>query len=276
MKITIVFLTLLIAHNAYSAPQKWEPNYGAAIDLLTGQDNSEARVELSFVFPFKGDYYTTIYVGTNGGLQLGNLGVDNKIDYNHWDHMEEFLSDGTPSIAGFNTNLDLTKNGAVHFNDLGDRAIFTWNEVGTHKNLDALITFQVQLNKDGSILFSYNGVLDGSSESLIDDIGEGIVIGVTAGLEPMETEPGPSDFGRNFTSSDTEVYQRWCFDKTDGCAFNGDRSKALSGPTNSEFDCDQQSIVLTPAGNGFTVGNSSNEVYLVAKAANGEVVSFCL
>ncbi len=52
-------------------PPIWEPSFGAAIGALTGQDEAEKSVTLSFSFPFDGSDYTVVFVGTNGAVQLG-------------------------------------------------------------------------------------------------------------------------------------------------------------------------------------------------------------
>ena len=124
----------LAVGNCYAEPLIWETDFGDVLNDLTGNDDSETSVNLSFNFPFDGTDYTTVYVGTNGALQLGSLGDDSEIDYDVWEYMEQFLSDSAPLIAPFETDLDLGTTGTIHFNDFGDRAVFTWNEVGTNSN----------------------------------------------------------------------------------------------------------------------------------------------
>jgi len=185
-KVLLIFIIFvgfifLFSNHSFAAPAIWEADFGPAIDDLTGMDDDEACVELSFDFPFDGINFRIIWVGTNGALQLGNMGVDAEIDYDVWSEMFEFYCDLYPIIAPFITDLDLYSTGTIHFNDFGDRAVFTWNEVGTNKNETALLTFQVQLHRDGTIVFAYNGILDDPAESLLDDLDEGIVVGITTG-----------------------------------------------------------------------------------------------
>ncbi len=246
-----------------STPPIWESNFGAEITALTGEDDDEDSVSLSFSFPFDGSTYTTIWVGTNGGLQLGSRGDDSEIDYDHWQYMDEFLSDSVPSIAGLNTDLDLSTTGTIHFNDFGDRAVFTWNEVGTDENETALITFQIQLFDSGKIILGYNGVLDGPSEDLLDDLGEGIVLGITAGNEAAGTEPGPTDLSETATSfivNSTEIYDRWCYDTADSCGYDGS-DKGWPGPINTAFDLDKKNVVFTPSSeSGYDVSNGLSDI----------------
>ncbi len=86
-----------------------------------------------------------VFVGTNGDIQFGSLSNDGAIDFDHWSFLEDFLDDGAPTVAGFNSDLVLTTSGTIHFNDFGDRAVFTWNEVGTFSDETALLTFQCSL-----------------------------------------------------------------------------------------------------------------------------------
>ena len=230
-----------------------EADFGAPIALLTGRDDTTDSVALSFDFPFDGVDYTTVFVGTNGDIQLGSLGNDRDIDYDHWYFMEEFTDDGAPSIAGFNSDLDLTTTGTIHFNDFGDRAVFTWNEVGTDRNETALLSFQISLYADGSILLGYNGILDDPGEDLIQDLNEGIVVGVAAGDIAQPIDPGPSGLNGPLFMSGTTAFARWCFEQPDSCGFFGPPSEGLAGPTNAAFDLDQQSILFMPVQGGFAV-----------------------
>jgi len=42
-----------------------------------------------------------------------------------------------------------------------------------------LVSFQVQLLDSGTIIFAYNGILDGPGEDLIYSLDEGIVVGIS-------------------------------------------------------------------------------------------------
>ena len=214
---------LLSALPAYAQPLIWEASFGPAIASLTGQDDAEDSVVLSFAFPYDNTTYTTVYVGTNGCIQLGSLGTDDDIDYDHWSYFEEFYADAAPEICPINTDWMLTSNGTVHFNDFGTRAVFTWNEVGTNANPDALATFQVQIEQSGRIVFGYNGILDGQGEDLIDDMNQGFVVGITSS---DGVDPGPTDLtGGPFQAGGT-TYERWCYDLADSCSEGGGEHSA--------------------------------------------------
>jgi len=237
---------------AGAAPPIWEPGFGPALDMLTGKDEGGFRVDLSFSFPFDGTLYTDLWVSTNGELQLGSLGNDLELDYDHWEYLEELLDDGAPSVAGFSSDLDLSTTGTIHLNDFGDRAVFTWNEVGTNANNTALLTFQITLHDDGTIVLGYNGILDDPSEDLLTDLSEGIVVGVTAGDIPQPTDPGILDLSNPPFAGGTTIHERWCYLVADSCGFFG-QPGSLPGATNDAFDLDQLNVIFTPTPGGFVV-----------------------
>lgn len=261
----ILFAAMLLSSLPVLAqPPIWESNFGPAIASLTGGDDETDSVVLSFPFPYDGVPYTTVFVGTNGCIQLGSLGTDNDIDYDHWSYFEEFYDDAAPEICPMNTDFDLETSGTIHFNDFGNRAVFTWNEIGTHENLDALASFQIQLEQSGRIVFGYNGILDGPGEDLLNDLGEGIVVGITSS---NGFDPGPTDLtGGPFTAGGT-TYGRWCYDVADSCSTlgqgGGDRVRSskvkpaggslveginLPGPINTAFNLDQTNVIFDVRG----------------------------
>ena len=251
-------LALVLAFPAgacLAQPAIYESNIGPPLAALTGCDDCTTMVTLSFPFPFNGTNYTTVFVGTNGDIQLGGLGTDGDIDYDHWEYFEEFVSDALPSIAVLNTDLDLGATGTVNFIDFGNRAVFTWNEVGTNADNLALITVQMQIYADGRIVFAYNGVLDGPTEDLILDLDQGIVVGITAGLQPALTSTPTSDLSTSFTFAGTEIYERWCYNLANSCGYGGTNG-TLSGPVNTAFDLDGRNVIFTPRpGGGFDVAS---------------------
>ncbi len=261
-RLALLATLLLAALPALADPPIWESNYGAEITSLTGEDDETDSVTLSFPFPYDAVNYTTVFVGTNGCIQLGSLGTDNNIDYDHWSYFEEFYDDAAPEICPINSDWALDSNGTVHFNDFGNRAVFTWNEVGTATNLDALSTFQVQIEASGRIVFGYNGILDGAGEDLIDDMGEGFVVGITSS---DGVDPGPTDLSGGPFQPGGTIYERWCYDVADSCGEGGTDTKqpgspkvprapgrvpsgaSLSGPINTAFDLDQTNVIFGAA-----------------------------
>lgn len=251
----------LAAGPAFAAPPIWESSFGSILTALTGQDDDTDSASLSFNFPYLGTDYTTVYVGTNGCIQLGSLGTDNDIDYDHWDYFEEFINDAAPEICPLNTDLDLSTTGTIHFNDLGDHAVFTWNGVGTDQDETALSTFQVQIWNTGRIVFGYNGILNGPGENLLVSLNEGIVTGITLS---DNVDPGPIDLNSAPLATGPTAYERWCYDTANSCGIGG-VDTGLPGPTNLAFDLDQQNVIFDPIvrGSGFNVSSTFNAPQVV-------------
>ncbi len=246
-KASLSGLILMFGASSYAAPVMWETDFGTELVDLTGEDDAFSTVSLSFMFPYAGESYNEFAVGTNGGIQatdnLGLAGNDDDIDYDLWADLDEFLGDGTPLLSAFGTDLSLEDNGTIHFNDFGDRAVFTWNEVGSALELDHLASFQIQLFEMGQILFSYNGIFDDAGESPFDSLDEGIVTGISAGdFGPLALQ----DLSSDSSNTANTVFEQWCYDTEDSC-------EQFTGLDNSAFDLDQMSILFTPNGNGFDV-----------------------
>jgi exosortase sorting signal-containing protein len=245
--------------HAFAAPPLWEDNFGNELTDLTGGDDENTAIGLPFPFPFNGSVFNMAYVGTNGCIQLGGLGLDNDIDYDHWRYMEEFLSDSdpdNPEICPFNTDLDLSSIGAIYYNNSGNPLIITWDGVGTNENNDIPSTFQILLYRDGAIVFNYNGMMVGGD--FIDDLNQGIVSGITPSDLPWDGEdfvpgdPGPVNLNQGPFTFGPTVYERWCFDVANSCGTDGNDT-GLPGPVNSAFDLDSWSICFTPDGNEISV-----------------------
>ena len=211
----------------------FEPGLGAALATLTGADDAVEQVSLSFAFPFLGATFTDIFVSTNGNLSLG-ADADNVFDPTATD----LLNALAPTIAPFWSDMSLVSMGSVHFNDFGDRAVFTWNQVGSFESEFAPFTFQAQLFADGSITFAYDGIAD-----ILANLGENLVIGMSQG--GSAADPGESDFAGSFpfnTAASGTVYEVY---------------SAGSEP----FDLDSTSFSFTPvSGGGFAVTDDFGDV----------------
>lgn len=290
-------LILVVGSSAMAGPPIWEMGYGRLVppadplDLsslmgLEKEDDAHSEIDLSFSFPFEGVGYTKVWVGTNGCVQLGTLGFDGAIDYDLWESFEEFYNDGDeigdpePVLCPFNSDLDNTTDGSVWFNDFGDRVVFTWDEVGTNFEETHHLTFQVQLLADGTIIFGYDGVLDGEGESVAassegGSLDEGIVVGIS---DSEGTYPTPSiDFDLNgpaFSAGST-IFERWCYDAANSCG-EDERNLGYTGRPNSMWDLDNQNVIFTPrAEGGFDVRSRGFAVpparrRLVGRPSSGE------
>jgi len=238
--IFMLFPGPLVVH---SSPFIWESDFGAALSGFTDtfgdpevDDGQTGAIPLSFGFSFAGITHTEIFVGTNGGLQLGGLGNDDEIDYDLWSDFQAFISDGKPMLCPFCSDLDLTSRGTIHFKDFGDRAVVTWNEVGSDLNENAPFTFQTQLLNNGQIIMAWSSI----PNDLQGDLGEGIVIGIAAGDDP---DPGTRHFLADLPfSGGTSIYEIWCFRDVSGCGnIDGDQKNPVSG-----FPLDGEAVIFSP------------------------------
>jgi len=262
--ITLLIFSVSFIKPAQAQPPLWENNFGDELSTVSNCDDCEEEISLPFSFPFNGSLFDTAYVGSNGCIQLGGLGLDNAIDYDHWSYMEEFLADSdpdNPEICPFNTDLDSEAGGTIYYNNSGNPLIITYDGVAAH-NPDylALSTFQVLLYNDGRIVINYNGIFDDAGDNLID-LDEGIVAGVTPSEFPWDGEPfvpgdpGPVNLIQGPFNFGSTVYGRWCYDEANSCGVEGNDT-GLPGPVNTAFDLDFSSICFYPSGGGFSVSSA--------------------
>lgn len=251
--LSLVFL--LSATASQAAPPVWEADFGAPIAFSSTDDGTE-DVQLDFDFPFAGSNYTVASVNTNGGIALASaLGDEVYIDYDIWDEdyfESDFTNLGNPSLLGFNTDLNISNSGTIYYNSFGNRAVFTFELIPSYENDDEpFITFQIQIFQDGRIIYGYNGLFG----DLIDDLDQGIVIGISDGVG--DTPPGGIDYTEAVPhSGGTTIYQIWCYDSpTNTDCFE-------KGQDNRGYDLDQCNLTFTPDGSdGFTVtSNCGNGV----------------
>jgi len=246
---------------AQAQPPLWEPDFGTELATVSNCDDCEEAIALPFPFPFNGSTFNMAYVGSNGCIQLGGLGLDDEIDNGYWQEMEEFLSDSDPDnplICPFETDLDLDEIGNIFYNDSGNPLIITWDGVGTFANKFIPSTFQVLLYQDGRIVFNYNGMMVGGN--FIADLDEGIVSGITPSDLPffpgdpptIPSDPGPVDLNQGPFNFGSTVYERWCFDMANSCGVDGTNT-GLPGPINTAFDLDFWSICFAPSGGVFGI-----------------------
>jgi len=205
---------------ALAQPAIWESDFGTDLSDVTGEDDSSEMVTLSFDFSYGGNVYNDIYMGSNGSVGLGGVGeVD---DYPSGD---EFLFTDSPVISPFWSDMSLSEEGTAYFNDFGDRAVFTWDSIGTYEDEYSSNTFQLQIFDDGKIIFGYNGIEDNTDSYFDVDI----YIGLTEG---------------NLDSFPAEV------DYSEGAFATGASVLEIFGYDDDDFDLDGTNIIFTPDGNG--------------------------
>ena len=211
---------------AGAEPPIWESDFSAELATLTGADDQAEEVTLSFSFPYGSNRYSSIFAGTNGAVALGGEGE--ACDYPSGD---ELIETDAPMLAPFWSDMDLDVMGMVFFNDFGDRAVFTWDEIGSFANETAPFTFQLQIHDDGTIIFGYNGI----SEINDVNIGTDVHVGLTEGN--LVAFPREVDYTADapFRTKIPNVLE----------LFNYDPAEV--------FDLDMENIVFTPQNDGYLV-----------------------
>ncbi len=205
-----------------AAPALWEPNFGSALSALAGQDTATSNTALSFAFPFAGNNYTNAYVAVDGYL---NLGTDAHYAYAN-PIASDLLTSPAPLIAAFFADLDLIQRGSIYFNNLGNRAVFTWDGVGSWAHPETPFSFQAVLYQDGRIGLSYNGVPNPQR-----NVDTNILVGVGPGVP----DPGQTDLSNaQALATPRTAYQ-------------------LFSAGSQSFDLDGLSLLLTPTSSGFQV-----------------------
>lgn len=125
---------------------------------LTWVDDGSVLVNLPFAFPFYGESYNSMYVCTNGYVTFKTKSTA-YVNY-------PFPHAGAPAnvIAAFFKDLDLRSDSGVYYTADAERAIVQYENVKFGYPVHNY-TFQIVLQRDGTILFYYKSmgnVLDAS------------------------------------------------------------------------------------------------------------------
>lgn len=117
--------------------------------------NEYTAIELPFEFPFYGEYYSTIWISTNGYISVKNP--------NNQPVEPGFFTDDDFNgvIAPLWSNLKLQENGeGLNYRLEEDKLIVQWyNLTGQNASLNSgTLSFQVEINREGYIKFHYNDI----------------------------------------------------------------------------------------------------------------------
>ncbi|MCP4504171.1 MAG: hypothetical protein GY822_29970, partial [Deltaproteobacteria bacterium] len=102
-----------------------------------------------FEFPFYGQNYTSMFVGSNGFITFGIGSPFASSSRN------AFFS--RPRIAGFDKDLD-PKSGTITVDEFANRIVVTFEDVPDYGSTTSLQTFQMVLSADGSVLLAYDTI----------------------------------------------------------------------------------------------------------------------
>ncbi len=189
----------------------FETDYGT---LWTTCDDCSASYTLPFAFPFYGTAETTAFVGTNGYITFGAG------DSTYSENVPAFSS--LHRIAAFFD--DLIGGGGVLVNDrLPDRFIVTYDRTRQYSE-GGSNTLQIQLFRDGRIVFAFQG---------ITALRSGSITGIT---------PGPN---APFVQVD--------YSATPALEVPAGSAAYEYFTATSPFDLDYAFVVFTPSGGGYTV-----------------------
>ncbi len=130
---------------------------GTAVTL--GDDDFK-EVPLPFSFPFYGQRYNSLFIGSDGHIVFG---VPEGPDIISLPRDFARMVVGPPRLAVLFTDLDPSQSGSlINFSSSAARFVVTWKNAPLYSDtpgpLVARQNFQAALFPDGRIVFSYNGV----------------------------------------------------------------------------------------------------------------------
>ncbi|MBS2210759.1 S8 family serine peptidase [Carboxylicivirga mesophila] len=130
---------------------KWEDISNDSEMLLIEQDKQQ-EIELPFEFPFFGEYYNVIWVSKNGYVTV----VEPEVDYFDFEfHKDDGLSG---MIAPFWSPLLPDEGKGVMLKMEDSRVLLQWDEFTPEEGGNGILTFQLEIMKDGTIHFHYKSV----------------------------------------------------------------------------------------------------------------------
>jgi hypothetical protein len=163
---TLRFSPVGSSYRMTNEPLRWDTNYGVQ---LTGADVSLQR----FTFPFSGQRWSSLSVGTTGSIRFGPTPKERDVDaYGHLDggiasavgRFDRLADVGgrlvarAPAIGVF---LKPRMSGPHYVRELADRVVITWDLTEPFGSLldfswfPTTNLFQAVLHRDGSIEMSY-------------------------------------------------------------------------------------------------------------------------
>lgn len=240
-------ITMTLPLAAAAKPPIWDSSFGTNTGLQA--DDDSVSMALGLDFPFLGDTYNYVSINSNGGVALGNDDVysgTEYVDYDIWEDTvfeSEFTDAGNPMILPFQTDLDNGDGpqGDIFFKSDGFSATITWVDMATHESdTTPFITFQLRLDADGTIVMGWRKV----QAHLINDLSEGIVVGVSDG--GGSAPQGSLDMDRDSpksSGSSPHAYEIWCYDDQSICYES-------SQPENTAFDLEDHNLIFTANGVG--------------------------
>ncbi len=137
----------------------WIDISGSGSVVPSADDGNSGPYNLGFDFSYYGNTFDTIRVCTNGWLSF----TSTEHDYVH----QGIPGGAAPNnlLAAFWDDLNPSSGGTIYYQAMGSRFIVQYQAV-QHYGGGSPETFQVILDMDGSIVYQYNTVSDGSGCSV--------------------------------------------------------------------------------------------------------------
>jgi hypothetical protein len=125
-----------------------DTNFGTSM-TLTDDAYQEVTFQSGFQFPFFGATYSSVFINSDGNLTFAE--GDNATS----ERGITRFNGGPPRIGGFFADLNPeTSPGSIHYNQLGDRLLITWNRIREYGRVREG-SFQIALFPDGSFELTY-------------------------------------------------------------------------------------------------------------------------
>ena len=133
----------------------WVEINGTGTNAGSGDDSNWGPFDLGFVFNYYGNEYSDIRVCTNGWLSFTSSATNYSNDLIPTSEQPNAL------LAPFWDDFNPNDGGAIYYKQDGDRFIVEFDGV-PHYGGGSAETFQAIINADGTILYQYKTVSDGS------------------------------------------------------------------------------------------------------------------
>jgi hypothetical protein len=149
---------------------------GTLLAAVSDADDDYESFDIGFAFPYFGNSYTTIYVSSNGFITLG----EGSAQYQNFSLPDTSMPSN--EIAPFHTDLNLGDSGDVYYQEYSDRVVIQFTDAARYIG-DGHETFQVVLQRDGTILFYYldmNGAVEEATVGIQNATGD---IGLTVAYQ---------------------------------------------------------------------------------------------
>ena len=144
--------------DATGAKHQWNDisKTGRRIDILSKSDDGYGRIGLPFSIELYGEKFNSAYISSNGYITFEK----GSNEHGHFPLPSSMMPGNL--VAPFAMDLSPNRGGDIYYQTSQDEVLVQWNQVKDFAGLGEY-TFQVSLNKNGTIYFHYekmNGRID--------------------------------------------------------------------------------------------------------------------